>query len=325
MTWMYLWYSAMFKLVTLCLLNIMSTGKQVMIFLDTDKHASPFDILMLADLFPESQSIYYSNVNPEDVQKLVQDAIFPRGPEGCKNTKLFIGGSDVVKANEIVKIALKSMFPPFELTTIIDPSGAHTTGSGAVAKTLQILLKNNLGDLKGKKVTVLAATGPVGEITSSIYQSEGAIVTVTSRKQDRADTLAERLNKDSDNKVIALQAKTPEEVAKAISGAEVVLAAGSAGIQLLSKEILEKYGKSCKVVADVNAVPPLGVENLDSQGNGVEVVPGVLGVGALAIGSLKNKVEAKLISKAMEMPNGVLDYKIGYELAKKYVYKKLEK
>jgi len=296
-----------------------------MIFIDTDKHASPFDILMLADLFPESQSIYYSNVEPEDVQKIVQDAIFPRGPEGCKDTKLFIGGSNVEKANKIVKIALKSMFPPFELATIIDPSGAHTTGSGAVAKTLQILLKNNLGDLKGKNVTVLAATGPVGEITSSIYQSEGANVIVTSRKQDRADDLAERLNKDSQNKVIALKAGTPEEVGKAISNADVVMAAGSAGVQLLSIDTLKEHGKQCKVVADVNAVPPLGVENLDSQGDGVEIIPGILGVGALAVGALKNKVEAKLIAKAMDMPKGVLDYKIGYELAKKHVYKKMEK
>jgi len=304
---------------------IMASGKQVMIFIDTDKHASPFDILMLADLFPDSQSIYYSNVEPEDVQKIVQDAIFPRGPEGCKNTKLFIGGSNVEKANKIVKVALKSMVPPFELTTIIDPSGAHTTGSAAVAKTLQILLKNNLGDLKGKNVTVLAATGPVGEITSSIYQSEDANVIVTSRRQERADSLAERLNKNSSNKVRALKAAVPEEVGKAISNADVVMAAGSAGIQLLSLDILKNYGKHCKVVADVNAVPPVGVENLISQGDGVEVIPGVLGIGALAIGGLKNKVEAKLIAKAMEMPKGVLDYKIGYELAKEYVYKKIEK
>jgi methylene-tetrahydromethanopterin dehydrogenase len=79
------------------------------------------------------------------------------------------------------------------------------------------------------------------------------------------------------------------------------------------------------VVADVNAVPPVGVENLKSQGDGVEVIPGVIGVGALAIGGLKNKVEGKLIAKAMDMPKGVLDYKIGYELAKEYVYKKMEK
>ncbi len=296
-----------------------------MIFLDTDKHASPFDILLLGDLFPEAQSIHYGNVDPDDVQKLVQDAIFPRGPEGCKDTKLFIGGSDVEKANKIVEVALKSMFPPFELATIIDPRGAHTTGSAAVAKTLQILLKNNLGDFKGKNVTVLAATGPVGQITSSLYQSEGAKVTVTSRKQERATRLADTLNKESANKVTGVQAATPEEVGKTITAADIIMAAGSAGVQLLSKEVLRNYGKRCKVIADVNAVPPQGVENLSSQGDMVEVVQGVYGVGALAIGALKNKVEAKLLGKAMEMPKGVLDYKVGYQLAKDYVYKKLHK
>ncbi len=296
-----------------------------MIFLDTDKHASPFDILLLADLYPEAQSIYYGNVNPDDVQKLVQDAIFPRGPEGCKSTKLFIGGSDVDNAEKIVKVALKSMFPPFELATVIDPRGAHTTGSAAVAKTLQILLKKNLGDLNGKNVTVLAATGPVGQITSSIYQSEGANVTVTSRRQDRATSLAEKLNQESSNKVTGIQAATPEEVGKTIAEADVVMAAGSAGIQLLSLEVLKSYGTRCKVVADVNAVPPVGIENLNSQSDAVEVTPGVYGVGALAIGALKNKVEAKLLTKAMESPKGVFDYKTGYGLAKEYVYKKLSK
>ena len=302
-----------------------SPAKQVMIFLDTDKHASPFDILLLADLYPQAQSVYYGNVNPEDVQKLVQDSIFPRGPEGCKSTKLFIGGSDVEKANKIVEVALKSMFPPFELATVIDPSGAHTTSSAAVAKILHILLKNNLGDLKGKNVTVLAATGPVGQITSSIFQSEGSKVTVTSRRKDRALNLAETLNKTSENKVVGLQAATTEEVVLAISNSDVIMAAGSAGVQLISLDTLRNHGKQCNVIADVNAVPPVGVENLDPQGDGVELIPGLRGVGALAIGSLKNKVEAKIITKAMESPKGVFDYKIGYQLAKEYVYKKLGK
>jgi len=303
----------------------MSSEKQVMIFLDTDKHASPFDILLLTDLFPDSKSIHYGNVEPSDVQKIVQDSIFPRGPEGCKNTKLFIGGSDVEKADQIVATALKSMFPPFELATVIDPRGAHTTGSAAVAKTLQILLKKNLGDFKGKNVTVLAATGPVGIITSSIYQSESANVTVISRKMDRATKLADSLNKESNNKVRGIQASTDEEVADSISDAEIVMAAGSAGVQLLSQQVLKDAGKRCKVVADVNAVPPVGVEKLDSQADMVEIIPNVYGSGALAIGALKNKVEAKLLKNAMDAPKGVFDYKIGYQLAKEYVFKKLSK
>ena len=98
--------------------------KKVIIFLDTDKHASPFDILIAVDLFPEAQIISYSNVTLDDAKRIIQDAIFPRGPSGAKHTKIFIGGQDVEKAQGILKIVKESMFPPFELSVIIDPRGA---------------------------------------------------------------------------------------------------------------------------------------------------------------------------------------------------------
>jgi hypothetical protein len=51
----------------------------------------------------------------------------------------------------------------------------------------------------------------------------------------------------------------------------------------------------------------------------------VLGIGALAIGKLKNKVEVELIKRAAAEPKGVFDYKIAYEIAKKTIIEKLEK
>ena len=134
------------------------TKKTVFIFLDTDKHASPFDILTAVDLFPDAQILTYSNVAPEDSKRIIQDSMFPRGPDGAKQTKLFIGGQDVEKAIQILEIAKKSMFPPFELAVIVDPRGAYTTASAAVAKTLLTSIEKGLGDFKGKTVTVLAGT-----------------------------------------------------------------------------------------------------------------------------------------------------------------------
>jgi len=78
-------------------------------------------------------------------------------------------------------------------------------------------------------------------------------------------------------------------------------------------------------VADINAIPPLGVEGLKSEANGEEVVANVFGIGALAIGKLKNKVETELIKKAMEEPKGIFDYRMAYEIAKKAMLEKLEK
>jgi len=300
--------------------------KTVIIFLDTDKHASPFDILTAVDLFPEAQILAYSNVAPEDSKRIIQDAMFPRGPDGAKQTKLFIGGYDVEKAIQILDIARKSMFPPFELAVIVDPRGAYTTASAAVAKTLSTLIEKNLGDFKGKTVTVLAGTGPVGQVASRLYATEGASVVVTSRDLGRSSAVASKINEEAGSeRAYGVKAASPHEVGEAIKDSSVVLSAGAAGIALLPQVALEEFGKKCKVVADINAIPPLGVEGLKPTDENVEMLSGVWGIGALSIGTFKNKIEAQLFKRAVESPKGIFDYKVAYEIAKTIVLEKLQK
>jgi len=300
--------------------------KTVIIFLDTDKHASPFDILTAVDLFPDAQILTYSNVLPEDSKRIIQDAMFPRGPEGAKQTKLFIGGQDVEKATQILEIAKKSMFPPFELAVIVDPRGAYTTASAAVAKTLATSIEKGLGDFKKKTVTVLAGTGPVGQVASRLYAMEGANVVVTSRDLARSTAVATKINEETGSELACgVKGGEPNEVGAAIKDSDVILSAGAAGIALLPLTVLKEYGKRCKVVGDINAVPPLGVEGLKSKDENVEFLPGVWGIGALSIGTFKNKVEAQLFKQAVEAPKGIFDYKIAYDIAKSMVLAKLQK
>lgn len=299
--------------------------RKVFIFLDTDKHASPFDILTTIDVFPETTIIKYENVTAEDAERILYDAMFPRGPEGAKQTKVFINGRDFDLANEILARAKKCMFPPFELSVIIDPRGAYTTASAAVAKTLKASLEKNLGTLENKHVTVLAGTGPVGQTAARLYAYEKAEVVITSRLVERASSVAAKINEEFDNeKVRGFQAQNTEDVGTAIADAEIILSAGAAGIELLPQAVLKEKGKKCKIVADINAIPPLGVTGLDSNTDGKEVLPGVMGIGALAIGKLKNKIEVALIRKAAEESKGIFDYKTAYELAKKFVTEKRE-
>jgi len=299
--------------------------KKVFIFLDTDKHASPFDILTTMDAFPEATVMKYEDVTAEDADKILYDAMFPRGPEGAKHTKVFINGRDFDLANEILEHAKKCMFPPFELSVIIDPRGAYTTASAAVAKTLKISLEKELGALEHRQVTVLAGTGPVGQTAARLYASEKADVTVTSRTLQRASAVAAKINEELKGETVrGLEAQTSEDVGKAVANAEIILSAGAAGTELLPLAVLKEAGKKCRIVADINAIPPLGVAGLDSNTDGKEMLPGVFGIGALAIGKLKNKIEVALIRKAAEVPKGIFDYKMAYELAKKSVTEKRE-
>lgn len=299
--------------------------KKVFIFLDTDKHASPFDILTVVDIFPDAAVLKYENVAVEDVDKIIYDVMFPRGSEGAKHTKIFINGHDFKLANEILEKIKQCMFQPFELAVIIDPRGAYTTATAAVAKTLEMLFVKGFGSLENKTVTVLAGTGPVGQTAARLYAFEKANVIVTSRSLQKASAITTKVNEDlQSQRVRGVETQTPEEIGNAIEKSEVILAAGAAGTQLLSLEVLKKHGKNCKVVADINAIPPLGVEGLDLNDNGKEIMPYVFGIGALTIGKFKNKVETELIKKAAEEPKGIFDYKMAYEIAKKAILVKRE-
>ncbi len=291
--------------------------KTVFIFIDTDKHVSPFDTLLTIDLFPEAEILHYPDVQESDITQLVSDSMFPRGPSGTKYTKIFLGGSDVETVRKLLNTIKKTMFPPFQVAVIVDPRGAYTTASAAVAKTIPLLIDPSFHDLKGKTVTVLAGTGPVGQAAAYLYASENAEVRITSRSKERAQAISHEINLELDSELISgVRANDDESFGQAIEGANIILSTGKQGIQLLSLETLKKHGSRCKVVADVNAVPPTGIEGLKPTNNGEEVISGVKGVGALSIGSLKNKVEAELLRQVVEAKNGIFDHKAAYNIAK---------
>ena len=297
--------------------------RKLFIFLDTDKHASPFDIITTLDIFPDCRILKYENVTPEDAEKIVYDAMFPRGPEGAKHTKIFINGHDSELVDDVLDRVKKSMFPPFELAVIVDPRGAYTTASAAVAKTMVLSLAKGLGNLENKKVTILAGTGPVGQTAARLYASEKAEVILTSRSLQKAVSVTTKINKDFESeRVRGVEAQTPEDVGKAIENSDIVLSAGAAATELLTLQTLKEHGRKCRVVADINAIPPLGVQGLDSNDDGKEIIPSIFGIGALVIGRLKNKTETALIRMAAEAPKGIFSYKEAYEIAKNTLIEK---
>jgi len=284
-------------------------------------------MLVAVDAFPDSTIFKYENVTGEDAARIVFDALFPRGPEGAKHTKIFINGSNFDTVAEVVAATQKCMASaPWGNSIIVDPRGAYSTAASAVAKTLGMALEKGLGSLEGKNVTVLAGTGPVGQIAAKLYASEKANVTITSRSMAKGQAVAAKINKEvGAERVKVIEVANPEQTGTAIQNAEIILAAGAGGIQLLSAENIDKHGEKCKIVADVNAIKPLGVEGLASNDEGKELRPGVYGIGALAIGKLKIKIEMEMIKRATMEPQGLFDYAVAYEIGKTAVLKKLAK
>ena len=298
------------------------TKKTVIIFLDTDKHVSSFDIITAIDVLSDVETIAYGNVLPEDTKRIVQDAIFPRGSEGARNTKLFIGGHDMAMTARVLDAAQSSMYPPFELAIIVDPRGAYTTASAAVAKTLAAFREKCKGGIRKVKVTVLAGTGPIGQMASRLYAMEGASVVITSRNLARSSAVASKINVDLGIDLVrGVKALGVDEAGAAIDDADIVLATGAAEVNLLSLKVLKEHNRGYRVVGDVNAIPPLGVEGIKPTDDGAEFMRDIYGMGSLAIGAFKQQVEAQIFMRAAETTKGVFGLEAAYEIAKSMIAK----
>ncbi len=260
------------------------TYKTVFVFLDTDKYCSPFDLLVAIDAFPDSMIFKYENVTDEDAPKIVFDLLFPRGPVGAAHTKVFINGSNFEMVEKVVEATQKAMkSAPWGNSIIVDPRGGYSTAAAAVAKTFGASMAQGLGSLEGKKVTVLAGTGPVGQTAARIYAAEKADVTITSRSLSKGQIIAEKINQECGAaRVKVVEVNKPEQTASAIKDAQIILAAGAGGIQLLTAADLNQ-ASNCKIVGDINAIKPLGVEGLGENDDNKELKPGVLGIGALLL------------------------------------------
>ena len=250
-------------------------------------------------------------MQPDQVRDLVHGAIFTRGPKDLKNTALFIGGGNVEKSEALLAKALGAMVPEYGLgvSVLFDANGCNTTAAAAVriaAKTL---------DLKDKKVLILAGTGPVGQRAALLLAKLGAKVFLSSRTIEKARSAIVSLGKKIGESPapVAIQVANDVELKSALEGVELVISTGAAGVCLLPEKIRQAVS-SLKMVVDLNAVPPMGIEGTSVMDKGA-IREGVVCYGAIGVGDLKMKIHRAAIAALFTRNDQVMDALEVYDIA----------
>ena len=282
------------------------------------KHMSPFDVNMALDAGFDA-AIPYTNVTVEDVAGLVQDAIFSRGPEGVKRTGVFIGGKRAMEALDMMDRAKKAMVPPFEISVFADPAGSFTTAAAMVACAKEALKEKFSAGLKGKRVVVFGGTGVVAFASAVIAAMDGASsILVGYDGPERVRRLADEARARFGVDVSFADGSTEEQKAALARDADIIFSAGPAGRRLLTVDQL-KEAKNLLVAADVNAVPPAGIDGVGVNDD-AKPIKGTkaVGIGALAVGNIKYRTEAGLFKQMIESEKPLyLDFRDAYALAQK--------
>ena len=281
------------------------------------KHMSPFDANMALDAGFDAV-LTHTDVTLDEVAGLVQDAIFSRPPKLGVKTGMFFGGKNAVLALDMLEKARKALVPPFGISFFADPAGSFTTAAAMVACAEKMLRDKKQRDLKGVKAAVFGATGVVGFSAAVIAALEGADVTLVGYDGiKRVADAAREIKARFDVEVRPADGSDDAKKAAILADAEAALCAGRAGVRILSAAQLSA-ARNLLIVADVNAVPPSGVDGLEMTANGAELTPhGTLGIGPLAIGNVKYKTEFGLLKKMIEAEKPVrFDFRDAFRLAR---------
>ncbi len=270
---------------------------KILVQLDIDPQPSVFDGVVAVDAGVD-HLFRHASVTPESARDLVHGAIFTRGAADLRATAIFIGGSDANRAEAVLKAVKKSFFGPFRVSVLFDPNGANTTAAAAVLAALEGLG----GSAEGAKVAVLGGTGPVGSRVARLLAGLGAEVTVGSRDLTKAQATATDLSERVGRTIGAF---AMSDLADSIKDASVVVAAGAAGVVLAPRSVLAGLSH-LKVLIDLNAVPPLGIEGVEATDRHANH-GGVLCWGALGVGGTKMKIHKAALRALFEKNDQVID------------------
>jgi len=273
--------------------------RKLLLQLDSSRLPSVFDRVVAYDGGAD-EVMSYGGIVEADVRDLVHGCIFTRGPKDLKNTAGFIGGADMAAGEQLLAAAQQAFFGPFRVSLMLDSNGSNTTAVAAVEKMVQAA-----GEVRGQRVLIVAGTGPVGIRAAGLFARAGAEVVITSRKPEAGERARDLVVQRFGGTVRAITLPDPSQAIRACERATLLLNAGPAGVMLVPKQAWANR-PGLKVVADVNAVPPLGIEGVDVMDDGV-TKDGVRCFGALAIGNLKMKLHKACIARLFERNDLVLD------------------
>lgn len=280
--------------------------KKILLHLDTDPVASTFDQAVAYDSGVDN-IIAHGGATRDNVTPHVHGMIFTRGGKNLKNSAIFIGGSNVPASDLVGEAVKKAFFGPVRVSVMLDPNGSNTTAAAIVRKVLTDF------DVKNKNVVILGS-GPVGQRSALYLLKEGAAkVTMTSRSMERSKATTDQMKQDYGVDVVPGESRSDEAVKKLLADAHVAIAAGPAGVCVISESALEG-NTTLEVIADVNAVPPLGVAGMEVMDNGTEK-NGSRYYGAIAIGNFKMKVHRGAIASLFETNDLFLDETTIYDIA----------
>jgi len=268
-------------------------AKKILFYLGSGDYPNPFDCLLAYDNGYDNV-INYFNVDEEKALNIVQNIVFARSKENIKNTVLFVGGSNTElakKSYKSIKMFLLTSKVP-QVSVVFDPNGIYTTTAAILIK-----MKRKVKDIAGQNVVIFGGTGSIGQCIAGVLAEHNAHVEICSRNRDKLNGVLSSINSKN---VTGFVTQCVEDMYNASRKKDIIITSGPPGVTMLKKKIIEKL--SPKIIIDISAIKPLGIENFNTDKDLKEIRKKVTCIIGEEIGVLKNNIERKILKEVLKEP-----------------------
>ena len=209
----------------------------------------------------------YGGVTPDDVRDLVHGAIFTRGPKDLHHTAIFIGGTDMAAGERLLDGGAQGVLRSDARVgdarlERLEHDGRGGGGQDGCRPRRRRERRARGGDRRHRTGRACAPRG--------CWPRPAREVTITSRRAGRRRRCSKRSRQRFGGARPRRPSRwpTPRRRRTVLEGAELLVSAGPGRRVPGAEGARGRAAPACASLADLNAVPPLGVEGVEVTDNG---------------------------------------------------------
>ncbi len=256
----------------------------------------------------------YRDLTPKDIEQVIaRIALDPAN--GSKRTCILIYASNMMETSRFLKILNRTLN---QVPIVLDPGGKYTTAVSMVAKVKNFLKKREFNKLIGRKCAVFGDDITAKIVSILLYKIGYQVTLVSPCPNVNSETEEPSVTKYM-TPIESISAPTTEDQLEVLRKSDIVFITAPLENKI-TLGMLRRL-RFFTIIVDTSTSSPTNVEGLEPCDDMKEILPGIYGMGGLALRRARDSMMVKLLRSIRLNRRSILDYPPMLEIAESAVEK----
>ncbi|RLG52773.1 MAG: hypothetical protein DRO00_05065 [Thermoproteota archaeon] len=257
----------------------------------------------------------YNNLTPKDIEQVIARVTLD-GSNGSERTCILVCARNMMEASKFLEVLNQTLN---QVPIVLDPGGKYTTAVSMVAKVKDFLSERRFNKLIGRRCAVFG-NDITAKIVAILLYKLGCQVTLVNPCPNVDPETEEPSHLTKYMAFIeSILAPTTEDQLEVLRKSNIVFIT----VPLENRITLGMLRRLrfFTIIVDVSTSSPTNVEGLEADDDMKEIIPGIYGLGGLALRRARDSTLVELLRSIRLNRRSTLDYPLMSEMAESAIKK----